>query len=169
MLLSSGILNEGANIITSFNNINIGVSFGIFFYIAIVTELTRKSMKLKYDLEYNLNCSVKVLFSRLSTPEGLSEWFADNVNVDGDIYTFFWARSQARAKLSSVKENKYVRYSWLNDKNLETSFFEFKLNVQDLTGDVALIITDFAEEDEKDDAIDLWNSQISELKHALGI
>jgi len=126
-------------------------------------------MKLKYDLEYDLNCPIKVLFSRLSTPEGLSEWFADNVNVNGDIYTFFWARSQARARLSAVKENKYVRFSWLNENDAETSFFEFKLNVHDLTGDVALIVTDFAEDDEKDDAIDLWNSQISELKQILGI
>ena len=41
--------------------------------------------------------------------------------------------------------------------------------MDELTGDVALLITDFSEEDEKDDAIDLWDSQISELKHTIGL
>ena len=52
------------------------------------------------------------------------------------------------------------------DKN---SFFEFKINIEEITGDVALLITDFAEEDEKEDSIDLWDSQIAELKRVIGL
>ena len=126
-------------------------------------------MRLKFELECTLNCSPKVLFSRLSTPEGLSEWFADNVNVDGDLFTFYWDDSESKARLSALKDNKLVRFEWLNLDNEDENYFEFSIHIDELTGDLALIITDFAEAGEKDDSIDLWNSQIEDLKRLLGI
>jgi uncharacterized protein YndB with AHSA1/START domain len=126
-------------------------------------------MKLKFELEYTLNCSQKVLFSRLSTPEGLSEWFADNVNVDGDMFTFIWNNSESKARLSAMKENKLVRFEWDNDDDEEENYFEFRINIDELTGDLALLITDFADPDEKEDSIYLWDSQINDLKRILGI
>ncbi|MFP4023740.1 MAG: START-like domain-containing protein [Thiohalospira sp.] len=124
-------------------------------------------MKNKFELEYSLNSSPKILYPRLVTPAGLSEWFADDININGDIYTFIWDGSEQEAKLITKKENQMVRYQWVDDD--EDTYFEFKINKDDLTGEVALVITDFAEDDEKDDSVDLWNSQISELKHTLGL
>lgn len=126
-------------------------------------------MRSKFELEYNLNCSPKVLFSRLSTPEGLGEWFADQVNVDGDLFTFFWNSSQSKARLAAMKENKMVRFEWIGMENEESNFFEFRINLEELTNELALIITDFAESEEKEDSIYLWDSQINDLKRALGI
>ncbi len=125
-------------------------------------------MKEKLELEYTINSSPKVLFSRLSTPAGLAEWFADDVNVQGKIYTFIWEGTEQAAELVSRKENKYVRYRWLDDDN-DKNYFEFRINIDELTGDVALVITDFVEEDEKDDIVDLWDSQIAELKRVIGL
>lgn len=126
-------------------------------------------MRIKYELEYTLNCSPKVLFSRLSTPEGLAEWFADNVNVDGDIFTFFWKKSESKARLIALKENKFARFEWLENPDEESNYFEFRVNIEELSGSLALIITDFAEKSEKDDAISLWDAQIEELKRVLGV
>ena len=126
-------------------------------------------MRLKFELEYTLNCSPKVLFSRLSTPEGLGEWFAENVNVDGDVFTFYWDSSESKARLSALKENKLVRFEWLNLENEDENYFEFRINIDELTSDLALLITDFAEKDEIEDSTDLWNSQIADLKRLLGI
>jgi len=124
---------------------------------------------MKYELEYNLNCSPKVLFSRLSTPEGLSEWFADDVTIDGDMFTFRWGKSESKARLAIVKENKLVKFEWDDDSvDKESNFFEFRIIVHDITGDLALLITDFAEPDEKEDAIYLWDTQINDLKRILG-
>lgn len=123
--------------------------------------------RIKFELEYTLNTSPKVLFNRLSTPSGIAEWFADNVNMKDSIYTFIWEGSEQKAELLQKKDLKYVRFRWLDEDDKE--FFEFKIRQDELTGDVALLITDFAMEDEKDDAVDLWDSQISELKHALGL
>ena len=126
-------------------------------------------MRSKYELEYTLNCSPKVLFSRLSTPEGLCEWFADNVNVDGDIFTFFWNKAESKARLIAIKENKLVRFEWLDSDEPSTDYFEFRINIEELSGSLALIITDFAEPEEKEDAIFLWDSQITDLKRTLGM
>jgi uncharacterized protein YndB with AHSA1/START domain len=126
-------------------------------------------MRSRFETEYTLNTPTRVLFDRLSTPEGLAEWFADNVTVDGDIFTFYWAKVEARARLAYLKEGKTVRFEWLDFADTETNFFEFRILTHELTGDTALIITDHADDDETDDARDLWDSQISALKKVLGL
>lgn len=125
-------------------------------------------MRVKYELEYQLNSSPKVLFPRLSTPEGLAEWFADDVTVEGDLFTFIWQQSESKARLSALKENRLVRFEWEERQEEESNYFEFRINVHELTGDVALVITDFAESGEKEDAVQLWNTQINDLKRILG-
>ena len=126
-------------------------------------------MRSKYELEYTLNCSPKVLFSRLSTPEGLCEWFADDVNVEDDIFTFHWGKSESKARLIALKENRFVRFEWIDNHDTESNFFEFRINIEELSGSLALIIIDFAEPEEKEDAIYLWDSQVADLKRLLGI
>jgi hypothetical protein len=126
-------------------------------------------MRLKFELEYTINCSPKVLFSRLCTPEGLGEWFADNVNVDGDLFKFYWGTVASEARLSAIKENRMVRFEWMDIENEDENYFEFQINIDELTGDLALIITDFADPEEKEDAISLWNSQVTDLKRLLGL
>ena len=125
-------------------------------------------MKKKFELEYAINSSPRVLFNRLSTPGGLAEWFADDVNLQGGIYTFIWERSEQQAEVVQRKDNKYIRFRWVEEEDRD-SYFEFRLNQDELTGDVSLMITDFAEDDETTDAVDLWDSQISELKHVIGL
>jgi len=119
------------------------------------------------ELEYLLNTSSRILFNRLSTASGLSEWFADDVSVVGNKFTFKWEGSEQKAEQTLRKENKLVRYEWL-DEDLLGVWFEFRINVDELTGDVALVIIDHIEADDKDDIIELWNRQIEILKHGLG-
>jgi uncharacterized protein YndB with AHSA1/START domain len=126
-------------------------------------------MRSRFELEYTLNSPTRVLFDRLSTPEGLAEWFADNVTVNGDVFTFFWAKVEARARLSHLKENKSVRFEWLDFADNETNYFEFRIVIHELTNETALMITDHADDDEIDDAKDLWDNQISYLKKVLGL
>ena len=124
--------------------------------------------KEKIQLEFTLNTSPKLLYTRLSTPSGLSEWFADNVQLNGNNFTFFWDDSEQVAKLLMKKTNEYVRFQWEEDED-EEAYFEFKIAKDELTGDVALIITDFVEPDDIDDTKGLWDSQVSELRRAIGL
>lgn len=122
---------------------------------------------IKFQLEYPIHSSINILYKRLFTPSGLSEWFADDVHIRNDVYTFFWDGSEQSAKLVKKKENQFVRFHWL-DNDYE-SYFEFAIQIDDLTNDVSLIITDFAEdEDEKEENTLLWDTQVENLKHALG-
>ena len=126
-------------------------------------------MRQKIELEYVLNGSPKAIFSRLSTPEGLNEWFADKVKAEKDIFTFTWDKTESKARLSVIKENRIVRFEWLGIENTDTNYFEFQLSVHELTSDLALIITDFIDNEEREDAIFLWDTQITELKRVLGL
>ena len=124
-------------------------------------------MRKKIELEYIFSSSVKVLFSRLSTATGLGEWFADDVFQDGDQFTFIWNGTERRiATLIDVKHNSSVRFQW--DDEDEDEYFEFMLQVDPLIADVALIITDFVDEDEESDAVDLWDKQVEILHRTLG-
>ena len=65
------------------------------------------------------------------------------------------------------KENQYIQFKWIDDDEEPT--FEFRINVDELTGDVALEITDTIDTDDDEvDIIGLWDSQIAELRHVLG-
>ncbi len=121
--------------------------------------------KIKIQLEYVINCSPKVLYNRLSTASGLTEWFAEDVRVKGKKYTFIWEGSEQTAEMTLHKENRLVRFSWLEE---EDTYFEFKITQDELTGDVSLIIIDFTEEDEEDETKGLWDTQVADLKHVLG-
>ncbi|MBN2487080.1 MAG: SRPBCC domain-containing protein [Bacteroidales bacterium] len=123
-------------------------------------------MKQRITLEYPINSSPKVLYTRLSTPGGLSEWFADDVNVKGETFLFFWEGDERKAEAVIKKENKLIRFRWLDEQD---SYFEFKINVDELTKDVALVVTDTIDDDDIDGARGLWDSQIAELKHVLGL
>ena len=121
--------------------------------------------RVKVQLEYMINCSPKVLFNRLSTASGLAEWFADDVRVKGNRYTFIWDGNEQEAELALRRDNKLVRFNWLEEAD---SYFEFRVNQDELTGDVSLIVTDIANEDEIVETQELWNSQINDLKRVLG-
>jgi len=125
-------------------------------------------MKNMLKLEYTINSSPSVLYKQLSTPSGLSEWFADDVNLKGNTYTFIWDGAEEQAEMISQKENKFIRFRWVEADDKD-AFFEFKIHQHELTRDVALEITDFADEDDADDVRDLWDSQISRLKHTMGL
>ncbi len=124
-------------------------------------------MKTKFEIEYTLRTSAKVLFKRLSTASGLTEWFADDVTQEGNIFTFEWNGSRQKAEQLEKEKYQSVSYRWLDEE--EESRFMFSLNVDEVTNSLALIVTDFAEEDEVDESIDLWDKQINVLKRKLGI
>jgi uncharacterized protein YndB with AHSA1/START domain len=121
--------------------------------------------KIKIQLEYVINCSPKVLYNRLSTASGLAEWFADDVRVKGKFYTFIWEGSEQTAEMTLHKDNKLVRFTWVDEKD---TYFEFKITRDELTGDVSLLVFDFCEADETEETEDLWNTQVADLKHILG-
>ena len=123
--------------------------------------------KVRIDLEYIIKTSPIILFNCLSTPSGLSEWFADDVNIKNDRYTFFWDGSEETAILKNVRKSESVKFQWEDDEG-EDYFFEMTIRIDDLTKDVALLVTDFAEEGEEDEIQLMWDNNVDNLKKAIG-
>ena len=127
------------------------------------------SQKQPFSVEFDFQASPQLLYQYISTPSGLSEWFADNVNSRGEDFTFIWDDGEEYAKLLSKKPNQKVRYQWQTDEaDQEDYFFEFVIQVDGITKDVSLIINDFAEEDELDEIKMFWENSIGALKQVLG-
>ncbi len=127
------------------------------------------SAKVKYELEFPIQSSPQLLYQYISTPSGLSEWFADNVNSRGEFFTFIWNDSEEKARLASKKTGEKVKFKWVDDKGKDTEyFFELHILVDELTKDVSLMVVDFADKDEVEEATLLWENQISDLKHLIG-
>lgn len=125
--------------------------------------------KIKFDIEFPIQASPQLLYQYISTPSGLSEWFADNVNSRGELFTFIWDGSEEKAKLLNKKSGERVKFRWLEDEEEDQSYyFEIRIQVDEITKDVSLMVADFAEEDELDEAKMLWVNQISSLKQVLG-
>jgi len=126
-------------------------------------------MKEKYELEFLFNTLPRVLENMITTPSGLSEWFADNVNAKDDIYSFEWDGNIEEARMINHKLHSKIRFRWLADEEegLDT-YFEISYAVDAMTNSVAVNIIDFASPEDKESAILLWEQQIHNLKRILG-
>lgn len=126
-------------------------------------------VKIKYELEFPINSSPQLLYQYISTPSGLSEWFADNVNSRGEYFTFIWNDSEEKARVASKKTGEKIKFRWIDTDDQDTDyFFELRILEDEITKDVSLMVIDYAVEDELGEAALLWENQISDLKHVIG-
>lgn len=129
--------------------------------------LPKKEPKGKFELEYVVRTSAGILYELLTTPSGLSEWFADDVNIRDGVFTFFWDGSEQKARLLGFKEDQYIRLQWIDKP--EGYYFEFRIQKDELTGDISLMIIDFADEaSDMQTSKLLWDSQVNKLLNVLG-
>ena len=125
------------------------------------------SDRIKFEMEFPIKVSQRLLYQYLSTPSGLSEWFADNVNSRGEKFIFIWDDSDEVANLVSKKMPEKIKFQWDEDEGTDY-FFELRIQFDEITKDVSLIVTDFADEDEVEESKMLWTNQIADLKKVLG-
>lgn len=144
----------------------------LFFFVLLFDILPQNlfmDTKIRYEIEFAVNSSPQLLYQYISTPSGLSEWFADNVNSRGEWFTFIWDDTEEKARLASKKTNERIKFKWIDEDDKETDyFFELKISEDEITKDVSLIVTDFAFEDEVEESKQLWKNQIADLKHVIG-
>lgn len=128
--------------------------------------MSKEKIKLEYMLKGG---TASIVWSIISTPSGLETWFADKVTTQNKIYTFHWGKTEKReAELINSRTGNFVRFHWLDDEEKKT-YFELKIVYNELTEDLMLEITDWGEPDEKEDIIDLWESDIDKLKRVSGL
>lgn len=126
--------------------------------------MNKEQFKLEFVFD---SVSTRSLWKILTTATGLSTWFADEILIKGNAYTFKWHNEEQIADVLIKKPEQQIRFKWRDDD--PRYYFEFKIQVNELTGSTLLTLTDFAEKDDVQDAIDLWNNQIDDLQRSLGI
>ena len=141
----------------------------VYISAKLLSIILLMEQKIKFELEFPINSSPQLLYQYISTPSGLSEWFADNVNSRGEFFTFIWNDSEEKARLTSKKSGEKIKFRWIDDDNNDTDyFFEMRILEDEITKDVSLMIIDYAFQEEMDEASLLWENQISDLKHVIG-
>jgi uncharacterized protein YndB with AHSA1/START domain len=123
--------------------------------------------KIQFEIEYLVHSSTLILYNCISNPSSLEEWFADSVNQKGDRFTFKWEDEERQATLLSSKKNQFICWQW-DEKDFDDTFFEMRIKVDEMTNDIALIITDFCDEGDEEDARMLWDLAIDDLHRVIG-
>lgn len=123
--------------------------------------------RVKVEMEFEMRSSPTILYSHISSPSGLADWFADDVDVKGsNTYLFKWDGAIDEAELVKKVNNKSVKFRWTDGP--EDEYFQLEIDIDDLTSDVILLVTDFTDEDNIEETEMLWGSQIDELRSFIG-
>jgi uncharacterized protein YndB with AHSA1/START domain len=123
--------------------------------------------KIQFELEYLVHSSAHILYNCISNPISLEEWFADSVNQKGESFQFKWDDEERKAKLLSSKKNQFIRWQW-DESEYANTFFEMRIKIDEMTYEVALIITDFCDKGDEEDARMLWDLAIDDLHRVIG-
>lgn len=126
--------------------------------------------KNKIHLEYPMaSASSSVLWNAISTASGLQGWFADKVDISHKLCTFQWGNTETKqANIICSQQSHLIRFRW-KDEDEYGCYFELKLSQDELTNDLILEITDFAEPGEEDEQKELWDMQIDTLRRVYGV
>ncbi|MBK9148373.1 MAG: SRPBCC domain-containing protein [Flavobacteriales bacterium] len=127
-----------------------------------------KPLKERVTMEFEMHSNPNVLYELISSPSGFSEWYCDDVDVRGDQYTFKWGTDEEATTMIGRKAPEVIRFRRIDDNDDPAAYFEFRIRIDDMTNEVALIVTDHAWPDEVENVRGLWASQIANLTRVLG-
>ena len=127
--------------------------------------------KFEYVGEFEFKASKKMLYPYLSSASGLSQWFADDVNIDEDkMLTVIWDGEENKAKMVAHRTNSLVRIEFLpkDENDIDPNYVEFKLDMSDMTQSVFVRVTDYSEMEDKEELAELWENLMHKLKEIVG-
>ena len=131
-----------------------------------------KGTKKLFTDDFEIHASIKMLYPYIQTASGLSEWFADDVNISPEkIFTFVWDNEEHKAIMSAHRTNHFARFEYLpesKEDEKDPSYFELRLEINELTQTTFIKVVDYSEMDDVDELHDLWEGLIENLKKVVG-
>jgi uncharacterized protein YndB with AHSA1/START domain len=131
-----------------------------------------KGTKKLFTADFEIHASIKMLYPYIQTASGLSEWFADDVNISPEkVFTFVWDNEEHKAIMSAHRTNHFARFEYLpetKEDEKDPSYFELRLEINELTQTTFLKVVDYSEMDDVDELHDLWEGLIENLKKVVG-
>lgn len=122
--------------------------------------------RVSFDIEFIFRASPAILYQFITTPSCLVRWFCDEVDINGEKYTFTWQGADEDAEMIDDIEEERVRFRW--DDADENEYLEFRMYKSDVTNETILEITDFCDDNEVNETKELWNSQVKTLQIECG-
>lgn len=128
--------------------------------------------KTRFEVEFPINASPKILFPYLATASGLTQWFCDDVRyLDGQYLNFIWDRENHYAEVASQRLNKAVKFVFLDDHRkplTDANFLEFNLGLSQITDEVYVRVTDYSEGDDVEEKREMWEGLLDKLREQVG-
>jgi uncharacterized protein YndB with AHSA1/START domain len=127
--------------------------------------------KFEYVGEFEFKASKKMLYHYLSSASGLSQWFADDVNINEDkLLTVIWDGEENKAKIVSHRTNSLIKIEFfpIDENDTDPNYVEFKLDMSDMTQSVFVRVTDYSEMEDKEELGELWKNLMFKLKEIVG-
>jgi uncharacterized protein YndB with AHSA1/START domain len=122
--------------------------------------------RVKFTVEFLLRASPAIVYKFLTTPSCLTRWFCDEVDINGEDFTFVWSGAEEIAEIIDDIEDELVRFRWEDAE--EEEYLEFKITTSPVTGETILEVTDFCDDDEVEDQRQLWITQIERMRKEMG-
>lgn len=133
--------------------------------------------KYKFQTEFEINASKKMLFPYLNSASGLSQWYAEDVTINEDkVFNFKWDGEDHKAKIVAQRTNHFVKFEFITENgnaspdqiDEDPSYLELKLDMNELTQSVFLTVVDYSESDDFEELQDVWESLVFNLKEIVG-
>ena len=68
--------------------------------------------RVKFDMEFIFRASPTILYKFITTPSCLIRWFCDEVDIQGEVFTFAWEGADEVAEMLDDIEDERVRFHW---------------------------------------------------------
>lgn len=128
------------------------------------------SGKSEFKADFSINASKKMLYPYIFTASGLAQWMADDVTINEDkIFDFMWEGESHKARMVAHRLNSYVRFEFLPvDDEDDPPYIELRLEMNELTQSVFLLVSDYSDINDNEESLDLWTSLVDTLKEIVG-
>lgn len=124
----------------------------------------------KFTADFEINASKKMLYPYISTASGLSQWFADDVNINEDKeYNFIYDDEDHPARMVAHRVNQYVKFEFYEEgEEDDKSYVEIHLDENEITQSMYVQVVDYSEYDDDQEQYELWEELINNLKEIVG-
>ena len=125
----------------------------------------------KFEGDFEIKASKKMLYPYISTASGLSQWFADDVNINEDKeFNFIYDEEDHKARMASHRLNQYVKFEFPDDMDEDghPSYVELHLEENEITQTVYLKVVDYSDFEDTEEQYELWQDLVHSLKEIVG-
>ena len=145
-------------------------SSGFTFF--LLMAMPTASAKRRFEMEYSINASPKLLFPYIASASGLAQWFCDDVRLDPDHrFNMVWDKQNHYAEIVAQRPGRSVRYMFLDEKKQpasDASYLDFTLEYSRITDEVFLRVTDYSDHSDEQEQLELWEGLVSKLREQVG-